>query len=473
MKPIDLSFEWYKKWLFFVFVFAIVLRIFFFFQNYSLWADEALLALNIIPKSYSQLLKGLEHLQASPVGFIFSVKLLLNIFNPQNEYFRDLVLRIVPFGVGVLSLPLFYRLLCLISENLRFRFVAFTVFALNPLNINYCLQLKQYSMELFVTVLLMLIFYNILFKGIKKNYFSLVLILIPWFSFSAVFILVPYISLYLYKNFKEAVRFILPLIVSSLFYYVISFKYVLESTSSAMVDFWNNTYCFLSLEHPLRFILRLGGIFVDTPSKLINVIAGLLIFYFFVVFLLKKQEKFWQSKLFYFAPLLLAIIASLLQKYPFAARLLLFLLPYFCIYIAILTDKFSKILQKLFIVLLVITMPAYAKYYSYEREVSDYISKNYNPEYKILVDEYHEFYFYIKDKIHNPTIISTPISCQKRDGLEECKRFFDQDLKSGKYYYVPLIYTPNKMGQKYNGSVQVLPIKFRKKDSPAVYFEKE
>ena len=83
---------------------GIVLRLVQYIANHSLWLDESYLALNIVNKSFLELLKPLDYHQVVPFGFLTIEKLLVQSFG-NNEY----ILRMFPFICGIISLFLFYR----------------------------------------------------------------------------------------------------------------------------------------------------------------------------------------------------------------------------------------------------------------------------------------------------------------------------------------------------------------------------
>lgn len=70
--------------------------------NRSLWADEAVLALNIVNRSYLELLQPLDYDQAAPIGFLIVEKFAVQLFG-DNEY----SLRLFPLLSGIISLLLF------------------------------------------------------------------------------------------------------------------------------------------------------------------------------------------------------------------------------------------------------------------------------------------------------------------------------------------------------------------------------
>ena len=90
-----------------IFAVSIVFQTFLFVKNPSFWHDEAALALNITSRSFAGLLDGLDNLQVAPPGFLFLSKLMLVLFNPKTDYWRDFCLRVIPFLSGILSIAAF------------------------------------------------------------------------------------------------------------------------------------------------------------------------------------------------------------------------------------------------------------------------------------------------------------------------------------------------------------------------------
>jgi len=83
---------------------GIVLRVAQFLYNRSLTEGEAALALNIIERSYMDLLKPLDYFQAAPVGFLIIQKYAANVLGA-TEY----ALRLFPLVAGIIALFFFYH----------------------------------------------------------------------------------------------------------------------------------------------------------------------------------------------------------------------------------------------------------------------------------------------------------------------------------------------------------------------------
>lgn len=122
--------------------------------NRSLWYDEALLALNVLHRSWSGLLKPLDYNQGAPIGFLFLQKLSTEILGGS-----EFGLRAVPLLAGLGSLFAFWRVAdqCLPS---RARPIAFALFSVSFPLIYYSSEVKQYSTDVLVNLLLLLILLN-------------------------------------------------------------------------------------------------------------------------------------------------------------------------------------------------------------------------------------------------------------------------------------------------------------------------
>ena len=410
----------YNITLLFIFVAGIVLRLYLYLKNQTLWYDEAALAENILSKSYFELFKGLDFLQAAPACFNIMVKAFYDFCHPQNAFSRDLVLRFIPFVSGILSLPVFYYLTKYIFDNnKKYILIAMALLAFNPCAILYSAQLKQYSTEMLCAIGLLLVFYKMVVQNNYKWKYSIIIAICPWFSYSSFFIIAGGFCSGLLKNWKKCLLYFLPVVISCIIYYFLSLKSVFSVNYSGMDDFWSQGYAFIEPTHPLRLLIRIGELYV-IEKPLAIIVGGLIVF---AIIRLKK--------LLFILPFVFAVIASALHKYPFIARLILFLLPIFIIALTSLKGKIG-ILSKTIIALITV--------------------------------------FYLRDYKIDNKIIRTPEICAEKT-LDSCVDFINE-LPSGNYYFLSSSTWVDEIMGKTKVVTKNLDLGFKPKKEKVVYFEK-
>ena len=116
--------------------------------NRSLWLDEALLADNILTRNLRQLFAPLDHNQAAPFGFLLAEK-VLGRWLGYSEY----VLRAIPLVAGITSVILFLSIARRILAP-RAVPIAISLFAIAPPLIYYSSELKQYSSDTAIGLLI-------------------------------------------------------------------------------------------------------------------------------------------------------------------------------------------------------------------------------------------------------------------------------------------------------------------------------
>jgi len=167
---------------------GVALRLRQYLAGRSLWLDESMLALNIVGRDFWGLLQPLDYNQGGPVGFLLAEKLIVTLLGN-----HELSLRLLPFLTGCASLLLFALLLCPAClacaspapnagrcragrakgplwaggrqakepvEELRHglgkagAFTALALFAAGAPAIYYASEVKQYSSDVFIALLL-------------------------------------------------------------------------------------------------------------------------------------------------------------------------------------------------------------------------------------------------------------------------------------------------------------------------------
>lgn len=416
--------------------------------NPDLWHDECALGWNIKFKNYGDFFGVLRFMQMAPPFFMVLTKITTKIFG-----FSEVSLRLLPFLAGCGSIIAFYFLAEKTMKDKAAVLLAVFFFAINQQLINYSFEFKPYSFDVFFAVTLLLFFINLDFEKLnakKALLYGSLLAIVPWFSFTSIFIIAGGVINLLFKNLKNknglfTICYLLfALLISGLIY--IKLYMINNYTGTNMVNYWQDS--FLNF-NPLFFMsLLIDNIryfFFPMPFVLFGLILllwGARIFY-------KEKSAFFNIFALSF---LLLVLASLLHIYPFSDRLILFLLPMFLLCMMKPLDIALEVRKiKLFIVLLLMFFAFYpqlsevnkfihSKGFSrgeYPREMMDFIMKNIKKDDVIFIDKnsntefaYYSSFYNIKNKI-----IQEP---QKVDDKE-----FLNSLEKKKYYWFYLAFQPS------------------------------
>jgi hypothetical protein len=312
-------------------VLGFFLRIYFYVINRSLWFDEAMLALNLVNKSFMELLKPLEN-QVAPVGFLLFQKIVIYFLGN-----RDYILRIIPLLSGLLSIPLLYYTSKKYNSGAA-PFVALGLFVLSTKLIYYSSELKQYSSDVLTTLMILLAAQKCLEDGAKKHIFVTFGIMASfaiWFSHPALFVIAGVLltlglffitqrDLYrIFYVFGIGILFGISLLL--LYFFSLQNLASNNALNNALFDYWKESFAPLlpwsNLHWYYGAFKNLLADPVGLPVSMITIgILALGIFSFAI-----KQRL--QLLLILILPFPITLIASAMGKYPFSGRLLLFLIP--------------------------------------------------------------------------------------------------------------------------------------------------
>ncbi len=296
-----------------------------FMTNFSIWLDEAALANNIVGRSFSELWEPLSHRQAAPIGFLLLSK-LISSFLGTSEY----ALRLLPLIFGLLSIWLFYNLgnkIC--PPALVF---GMALLATSQLHLRYAAEFKQYIGDSFWALLLTTLAFQVADSNQPRSFmiFTFFGCVGVWFSYPIIFILAGTGSVLFWEALLQGkyIRAKKLGLVGALWVASFGFAYLLYYEPSSnnehllkfMQNYWHDFFVYLDPESIIRAILELmiwvGGLF--QPILLILNIFGLI---------LGIRYLDMRSITLLLTPLGFMMIASMLQLYPVANRLILFLIP--------------------------------------------------------------------------------------------------------------------------------------------------
>ena len=335
---------------------GISLRLFHFFDNRSFWIDELYLNVSTVKMSFMELLTmPMDYEQKAPLGYLWMLRLSVLLFGKQ-----EMSLRLFSLIGGIGSLLL---MVPIASYYLRSWAVllAISIVALGEPFIYHATEAKQYSTELFASVIA--IYCLVKFQNtLKLGYLLLwgfVGALLVWFSYSSIFVLagiamVISLNSLLNRQWREFFLRLIPFTVwlfsfAAVYYFflrkyedsgwlknffdVMYHAYMPMPPTNATELVWPVYANYTLLERNLGMLVKFGNI---TDYSLMQTVLRMpllpLLLELVGVIALFRKNKY---RLFILVtPILLAVVASMFKFYPFYERFILFLAPIFILLIA-------------------------------------------------------------------------------------------------------------------------------------------
>lgn len=308
---------------------GVALRCVQYLHNRSLFLDEVLVASNIAEKSFGELLRPLLFDQRAPAGFLWGVKSACLVFGQS-----DLTLRLLPLLAGIVSLLVFYE----VAKRYLSRgavLLAVALYALSASLIFYASDLKQYSTEVLVCLVILWTFSRWDAGPLSVGRIigmGLVGAVGVWFSFTAVFVLVGIaacvgVSILLERRWSALWRFALVGCIWAIGFgalHVLQLRFF--DPNPAWKVFWYDHF----MPSPLRFYE--GSQFLAVKAQYL--VAGLVGLGFSGIGLV---AVFFGAKSLFavdprrlallVSPVVVTLVASVWEVYPFQGRVILFLAP--------------------------------------------------------------------------------------------------------------------------------------------------
>lgn len=400
-----------------VIIIGVTLSIIQFLYNRSLWLDESYLALNIIDRSFNELLQPLHYEQVAPILFLWIEKLATILFGP-SEY----ALRIFPLLCFWGAIFFFFKIIKMLHLNIYATVLSLLLFIFNGTLIYYSSEVKQYMTD--VLVLTCMFYFTMKNTESRSKKYILLGVLgstgVFLSNVSPIILLCSgaYLLYHDYKNGWKEIKYILIVFFTWLVVFGIYFAFFIYNhpTRDFMVRYWSmwDGGAFLPL-NPFRiefyqFVVRKSYFFYTDLFKFGQV--GL--YFLQLLFILGLYHLFEKKKYNFLIlgllPLVVHLALSSLKLYPFDIRLILYLCPAFIIllshgfeYIFLLIQKYGPTIVRgsfalvLFFFLFMVIKDIPRK--SFEpRECFDYLQQNIKNEDKIYVSQYSKFplWYYTK-----------------------------------------------------------------------------
>jgi len=337
------TFSWERFAVGILLLLGVILRIRQYLTGRSLWLDEAMLALNIVDRDFAGLFQPLDYHQGAPIGFLL-VEKALNLMFGDHEF----VLRLFPLAAGIASLILFYFLLRQTTSGLGL-LTGLALFAVGPALIYYSSELKQYILDVAVTISLLLLAFPLLEKQeTKRDYIFLGLggILALWFSHPALFVLVGIGVVLLIRVLKsrERSQIVSALLMGALWLANLGLLYFVSlrglRADSFLLDYWHENFIPIPPWSDWNwFGFTFRGLIKDQVGLQVSTWLVFVILILGLVSLFLKNKPYAGIILGIF---LFDVIASALRLYPLGGRFSLFFVPLLILLISQSIDELER-----------------------------------------------------------------------------------------------------------------------------------
>jgi hypothetical protein len=323
-------------------------RLFHFFNNRSFFIDELFLNVNIIKLNFWQLAtQPFAYEQKAPLGYLWVSRLCVLLLGKKEP-----ALRLFSLVCGLGSLVCFVPVARYFLRSWSV-VLAVGVLALSWPAVYHSVEAKQYSCELFATILALFLYIKyhrqtalgpLLAWGLGGG-------LLLWFSFSVIFVLVGMsiaicLPALVQRDWKKLAGYLVPCglwmlsfgIVYVLFvgkyhksewltfFFKVKYNAYLPLTSAGAALHWLAAKVYDLLDHPLGLRLDVDLVEYSAPFKFFVKMGWVALPLLGLgVYRLGRQHGQWL--LLFLLPLALALAASAVAQYPFYERFTLFLMP--------------------------------------------------------------------------------------------------------------------------------------------------
>ncbi len=356
----------WAEWL--LIILALVLRLRQYIANRSFWVDEANLALNIVDRTFRGLTQPLDYEQGAPIGFLFIEKAIITVLSNQ-----DYILRLFPLISGILVCFLFYLIIKSLLNSKAAVFFALFVLAISWPLIYYSSELKQYSSDAMISLLL--IYLSLRCFGDQTRLRDFILLgavgfVAIWTSHPSAFVLAGIgVALAFDRFTKKAYTSLawttglgVAWLASLGTEYLVSLRYLVGN--DYLRNYWEHGFMPLPpWSDPGWFLQSYLSLLITVSPSLdrwyLASICSLLIVAGIISFFLRDRI----IGLLTFLPFVMITFASALQRYPLRGRFMLFLVPFAILLMAeglgrifSLLDKWNRIPAVVVSAVLVVTL---------------------------------------------------------------------------------------------------------------------
>ncbi len=314
----------WQRWVWAFLGLGILARSVRYFLRFPLWEDECFLCVSVFQRGFGGLLEPLEYHQVAPVLFLWLQKVATTVFG-----FNELALRLVPFACSLASLFLFYRLVSRVVGGTA-RLFCVALFAVSYPGVRYAAEAKQYSTDLFASLVLVVLLVEWLRRPAQRQWLLALVIWCPLaigLSYPAVFTaaavsLILFVVIWRRRIAGMWTWWVLynagiGAAIGAIFLFVM--RNQMEAELGFMGDHWANAFVPVGsvISFVKWFILtHTGALFAhpvgdDRGGSVVTTVLVVL----GLVFFFQRRQRLVPALLL--VPLSLHFLAALLQRYPY------------------------------------------------------------------------------------------------------------------------------------------------------------
>jgi hypothetical protein len=224
---------------------GVAVRVRVYLGNRSMERDEAALAFNIIHRGFFGLFKQLDRDQAAPIGFLMVQRLVVDLMGSGEK-----ALRLFPLVASILALVLFWEL-CRRILTPRAGVIAVAILSLSAKQYFYASQTKQYSTDVLMAVGMLLVTHGWIWGrknvGMTRRRMGVIAgcgAVAIWFSHPIIFVLAGIGVVGAWEIFRAADRRVREFLIVMgiwVFSFLINYVFILHRLShdSFMQTFWS------------------------------------------------------------------------------------------------------------------------------------------------------------------------------------------------------------------------------------------
>jgi hypothetical protein len=355
-RSIDRDISWGWQWVkdhagLLIVLLGVCLRLLVYAKNHDLCFDEQTLWGNIAGLPANEFSSRLTGDQLAPFGFLIAERAIVGLLGATRS-----VGRLIPLVCGLIALALFLPMALKVVSR-RAALIALTLFALSDDVIYFSCEVKQYSLDLAVAMVLSLATLHAITGPVSRRVawaLAFTAIASPWLSFPAVFIVsgcglaLILSSLFAGRPRDAAFWGAVGAVWAASFIAAYNASLGLLSANTSMYVFWD--FAFLpvwplpmSVQRTYKTIGILLDVFVNPLNMVHPLWVGVLLpLMTMLIGTLLLARQSWRAWLIFVVPILLSMFASSIHRYPFHGRLILELVPAFFLLMAIGADRLGN-----------------------------------------------------------------------------------------------------------------------------------